>query len=97
VSVWANWRLAIPVLSERFSVVASDSVGFGFTERPANLNYNMENWLRHGVGVLDALGLGKVGLVGNSFGGALALHLAARYTERISRMVLTGSVGVGLI
>jgi len=70
-------------------------VGFGFTERPANLNYNMENWIRHAVGVLDALGLEKIGLVGNSFGGALALHLAARYPGRISRMALMGSVGVG--
>ena len=33
-------------------------------------------------------------MVGNSFGGALALRLAARYPERVDRLVLMGSVGV---
>ena len=34
VSAWANWRLALPVLSQKRRVVAPDMVGFGFTDRP---------------------------------------------------------------
>ncbi|MGH8750409.1 MAG: alpha/beta fold hydrolase, partial [Burkholderiales bacterium] len=41
VSAWANWRLVMPSLAERFRVIAPDMVGFGFTERPANFTYSM--------------------------------------------------------
>jgi 2-hydroxymuconate-semialdehyde hydrolase len=94
VSAWANWRLTIPDLAKEYRVVAPDLVGFGFTERPAGIRYDMDTWVRHAIGVLDALGLEKVGLVGNSFGGALALHLLIRHPERVERAVLMGAVGV---
>lgn len=94
VSAWANWRLTIPELAKRFRVIAPDMVGYGFTERPAGVRYDMDTWVAHAIGVLDALGLDKVGLIGNSFGGGLSVHLAVRHPERISRMVLMGAVGV---
>jgi pimeloyl-ACP methyl ester carboxylesterase len=94
VTAFANWRLAIGPLSERFRVLAPDMVGFGYTERPAGAQYDMDLWLRHLVGFLDALGLQKVHIVGNSFGGALALALAARHPDRVDRLVLMGSTGV---
>jgi 2-hydroxymuconate-semialdehyde hydrolase len=94
VSAWANWRLTIPELSKRHRVLAPDIAGFGYTERPDGAVYNSETWLEHLVGFLDALGLGRVSVVGNSFGGSLALRLATRYPERVERLVLMGSVGV---
>jgi 2-hydroxymuconate-semialdehyde hydrolase len=94
VSAWANWRLTIPDLAKQYRVVAPDLVGFGFTERPDGIRYDMDTWIEHAIGVLDALKLEKVGLVGNSFGGALALHLLIRHPERIARAVLMGAVGV---
>ena len=94
VSAWANWRLAIPKLAERRRVIAPDLVGFGFTDRPTHYRYTLENWLAHAAGFLDAVKLERVDLVGNSFGGALALALAIRHPERINRLVLMGSVGV---
>jgi len=94
VSAWANWRLVIPELSKRFRVVAPDMVGFGFTERPQNIRYEMATWLGQLIGLLDALEIEKVDLVGNSFGGALALAAAIRYPQRVRRLVLMGSAGV---
>ena len=93
VSAWANWRLAIPYLAKRHRVVAPDVVGFGFTDRPAGIRYDLDTWMRHALDFLDALGLEKVGVVGNSFGGALALHLATRRPERFTRLVLMGAAG----
>ena len=43
---------------------------------------------------MDALDLQQVDLVGNSFGGGLALALAIEYPERVRRLVLMGSAGV---
>ncbi|MFN8158189.1 MAG: alpha/beta fold hydrolase [Candidatus Nanopelagicales bacterium] len=94
VSAYANWRLTIPALSERLRVIAPDAVGFGFTERPEGITYSMQQWVDQAVGLLDTLGIEKTHLVGNSFGGALALHLAATHPDRVDRLVLMGSVGV---
>jgi 2-hydroxymuconate-semialdehyde hydrolase len=94
VSAWANWRLTIPVLARRFRVVAPDIVGFGFTDRPEQVTYDLDTWTSHALGVLDALGIERAHVVGNSFGGSLALSLAIRHPDRVGRLVLMGSVGV---
>ncbi|HEY5137674.1 MAG TPA: alpha/beta fold hydrolase [Candidatus Nanopelagicales bacterium] len=94
VTAYANWRLTIPALATRVRVVAPDLVGFGFTERPDTVVYDMDTWVGQVVGLLDALGIERASVVGNSFGGALALRLAARYPDRVDRLVLMGSVGV---
>lgn len=94
VSAWANWRLLMAPLAERARVIAPDMVGFGYSERPEGFAYGMDAWVRQAVGLLDALGIERADLVGNSFGGGLALALAIRHPERVRRLVLMGSVGV---
>lgn len=94
VSAWANWRLVMPKLAEKSRVIAPDMVGFGFTERPQGYTYSLDNWVQHALGLLDALGLKQVDLVGNSFGGALSLALTIRHPQRVRRLVLMGSAGV---
>lgn len=94
VSAWANWRLNLPHLSQRFRVLAPDVLGFGYTERPPGVRYDREAWTEHLLGFLDALELDRVSVVGNSFGGALALSLATAYPERVDKLVLMGSAGV---
>lgn len=94
VTAWANWRLTLPELAKRHRVVAPDVLGFGYTERPDGVTYGLDTWTDHLLGFLDALGLERVTVVGNSFGGALALSLATRAPERVDKLVLMGSVGV---
>lgn len=94
VSAWANWRLVMPALAQQARVIAPDMVGFGYTERPQGFVYNMDAWVRQAVGLLDALGIERTDLVGNSFGGGLSLALAIAHPERVRRLVLMGSVGV---
>ena len=94
VTAWANWRLTLPELSRRFRVVAPDIVGFGFTQRPVDVTYDLDTWTAHAIGVLDALGIERAHVVGNSFGGSLAMSLAIRHPDRVGRLVLMGSVGV---
>ena len=94
VSAWANWRLALPELARNYRVIAPDMVGFGFTDRPEGVAYDVATWVKQAVGLLDALGLDKAHIVGNSFGGAIALAMAIHHPERVGRLVLMGSVGV---
>nr|WP_114969365.1 alpha/beta hydrolase [Rhodoferax ferrireducens] len=94
VTAWANWRLAMPALAKQARVIAPDMVGFGFTERPDGFAYTMDAWVRQAIGLLDALKLDQVDLVGNSFGGALSLALAIRHPQRVRRLVLMGAAGV---
>lgn len=94
VTAWANWRLCIPELAKHRRVIAPDMLGFGFSERPADKVYNKARWVDHAIGVMDTLGLEQVDLVGNSFGGGLALALAIQHPHRVRRLVLMGSVGV---
>ena len=94
VSAWANWRLTIPDLAQQYRVIAPDMAGFGFSERPENYQYNMQNWVSQAVGLLDALGIERASVVGNSFGGGLALSLAIHHPERVNKLILMGSVGV---
>ena len=63
-------------------------------KRQEDNTYNRERWVAHAIGVMDALDLQQVDLVGNSFGGGLALALAIEYPERVRRLVLMGSAGV---
>ena len=94
VSAWANWRTVLPALSEELRIIAPDMAGFGFTERRTGEQYNLDLWVEHVGGLLDALDLTKVHVVGNSFGGALATALAIRHPDRVDRLVLMGSVGL---
>jgi 2-hydroxymuconate-semialdehyde hydrolase len=94
VSAWANWRLTIGDLSPHFRLLAPDLAGFGYTERHPGTVYTRDLWLKQIVDFLDAVGVRKVHVIGNSFGGSMALALAIAYPERVDRIVLMGSVGV---
>ncbi len=92
---WAeNFADVIPALAEKNRVLAFDLPGFGRSDRPAaeyTLDY-LVDWIRTYV---DALGLGRFTLIGNSLGGALAIEFAHRYPDRVSRLVLAASAGFG--
>jgi 2-hydroxymuconate-semialdehyde hydrolase len=94
VTAWANWRLVIPALSAQYRVIAPDMAGFGYTERVDGYEYTMENWVRHAIDLMDALDIEKAHLIGNSFGGALAVALAIQHPERVERLILMGAAGV---
>ena len=97
VTAWSNWQFALPALDGQFHCIAPDLVGFGATEHPKNLPSGMRSWMRLWVDqcvlLLDALKLEKVHLVGNSMGGAIALHLLMEAPDRFNRVVHMGPIG----
>ena len=96
VTSYANWRLVIPALATKFRVIAPDMVGFGYSERPENVDYSVQTWADQVVGLMDTLGIEKTSLVGNSFGGAIALRIATQHPDRIDKLVLDGQHGRAL-
>lgn len=91
VSAWTNWRRVIPELAKTNKVFAPDLAGFGFSERKPDAVYDIKHWVKHLLGFMDALEIEKPSLVGNSFGGSLALAAAARYSDRFDKLVLMGT------
>jgi pimeloyl-ACP methyl ester carboxylesterase len=96
VSALANWQHNIPTLAQRFHVLAPDIVGFGTTERPEDIVYSLRTWTDHVWAFMDARGIEKVRVVGNSLGGRIALQMATDQPDRIAKMVLMGAPGVGM-
>ncbi|RJG10729.1 alpha/beta fold hydrolase [Massilia cavernae] len=94
VSAWANWRLALQALQQDFRLLAPDLAGFGYSVSPAGMAHTRQSWLDQIVRFMDAVGVEKAHVVGNSFGGSMALALAIAHPDRVSRLVLMGSVGV---
>jgi len=93
VTAWANWRLVLPKIAASRRVMAPDMVGFGYTDRPEGIQFNMDVWGKQLIDFMDALKLDIIDIVGNSFGGGLALYMAIHHPRRIRKLVLMGSMG----
>ncbi|QGU06832.1 2-hydroxymuconate semialdehyde hydrolase [Corynebacterium occultum] len=96
VTAAANWWLNLPELSEVGRCIAIDSIGYGQTVVPEGTEYGIREWVRHAVRVLDALGIEKTWIVGNSLGGWLAFQFAIDYPERLLGVVSMGTGGAKL-
>ena len=95
VTAFANWNGVIPTLAETYHVYAPDMVGFGYTDCPAEIaDFTLDLWVDHIVGFMDALGIASARFIGNSFGGALSLAVAARHPGRVAKFVLMGAAGL---
>ncbi|MEV6102317.1 alpha/beta hydrolase [Nocardia sp. NPDC051981] len=91
VSAAANWSSLIPELARDFLVIAPDIAGFGGSIGPAGTAYGIKLWVRQLIELLDALELPSVTLLGNSFGGGLALAATLKHPGRVDGLVLLGT------
>lgn len=94
VSAWANWQHAIPALAQRFHVFAYDQTGFGYTELPSENKYSLQGWTDHLFSFMEAVGVQRAHLIGNSMGAGVAIAAAVTRPQTVNRLVLMGSMGV---
>lgn len=80
-------------LSPRFRALALDLRGRGLSDKPA-VGYSMAEHAADVVSLLDDRRIEQVVMCGHSFGGLLTLYLAARYPERVKKLVIIDSSGL---
>lgn len=99
VSGWANFSGNLPTYASRFHTLVVDLPGFGASDLvEAGADAFADTAYEDAVLlVMDALGIEKASIIGNSMGGGVASRLAARHPARISRLVCIGGVGIPLL
>ena len=90
-----EWRSNIAELARHHRVYALDLVGYGLSDKPADARYSLREIAQHIMGFMDALGLARAHLAGNSLGGRLALECARFAPARVASMALVDPAGVG--
>ena len=89
-----TWDAVMPLLAERYDVIAPDLLGHGESAKPSG-DYSLgafASGLRDFLAVLD---VPRVTIIGHSFGGGVAMQLAYQHPELLDRLVLVGSGGLG--
>ena len=88
------WERNITALAREHRVFAVDIVGFGRTDKP-EVVYTFELMADFVLDFMNAMGIDKASLVGNSMGGAISITVAAQAPERVKKIVLVDPVGLG--
>ncbi|ABL79753.1 MULTISPECIES: alpha/beta hydrolase [unclassified Nocardioides] len=98
VTARANWENVMAGLGDRFHCIAPDILGFGESShadpQPQGFKANAEVRIDALLQMLDALGVSRVTVVGNSMGGMYSLRLCQLRPDLVEKMVLMGSGGM---
>jgi len=84
----ASFLPTIAALAPEFRTIAVDLPGFGDSDKPLRGTYDAAFFARWMVALLDALGIERAHVIGNSMGGRVAIELGLQAPERIGRLVL---------
>lgn len=83
-------------LSDRYCLYAPDLPGYGQSQR-AEEGYYLSDFGDFILEFMETLGLEKPVLAGHSFGGRVCLEFALQHPERVRRLILIDSAGLGKV
>lgn len=90
-----GWSRNVLALAEQgLHVHAIDALGHGFTDKPTDIDYIAPNFAAHVIAFMDALGIERADLVGQSLGGWIALYTAKAYPDRVGKLVHVTGAGI---
>lgn len=92
----SNYARNIDALATRFRVLVPDLPGYGGSSKGVNSEDPFGDLAAAMLALLDALGIDRAHVVGNSLGGACALRMALEQPGRVDRLVLMGPGGIGI-
>jgi pimeloyl-ACP methyl ester carboxylesterase len=87
------WEPVFARLSEKFTVIAPDFLGHGYSDRP-RADYSVPAFANGMRDLLTYLDIERVTVVGHSLGGGVAGQFAYQYPEMVERLVLIATGGV---
>jgi 4,5:9,10-diseco-3-hydroxy-5,9,17-trioxoandrosta-1(10),2-diene-4-oate hydrolase len=94
-SAYSNFKHNAQVLaSAGYRVLLPDMIGFGYSSKPAGIDYTLELFCSGLCDFLDALGIERCALIGNSLGGAISIKTAIDRPEQVSKLVLMAPGGI---
>ena len=88
-----TWVPAMKLLQSDYQVLAPDFLGHGESAKPLG-DYSLGNQASAMRDFLDLLGIARATVVGQSFGGGVALQFAYQFPERCERLVLVDAGGL---
>ncbi|GAB1545481.1 alpha/beta fold hydrolase [Scytonema sp. NUACC21] len=88
------WYKNVFALAKQHRVYALDLVGSGKSDKPAR-TYTYDDLSRFTISFMNAVGIPQASLIGASAGGAIALKLTLAFPERVNKLILVGSAGLG--
>jgi len=88
---WDEYRDVLPLLGRRFQAIAMDTIGYGDSSKPPLGRDSIEHWAEVAMDLADALGVGRLSVVGHHTGAVIATEIAAAYPDRIEAAVLSAS------
>ena len=88
---WDEYRAVLPLLGQHFRAIAMDTMGFGDSAKPPLGQDSIEHWAQTAIGLLDALGIARLSVVGHHTGAAIAIEMAAACPDRIEAAVLSAA------
>ena len=91
----AIWGENITPLSQGHTIYALDLPGHGKSEKPTQIDYGAPAGAHFLAGFMNTLGVGRATLIGNSAGGLITALCALTYPQRVERLVLVDSAGLG--
>ena len=89
-----TWVPAMTLLQSDYTVLAPDFLGHGASEKPLG-DYSLGNFASTMRDFLDLLGIDRATVVGQSWGGGVAMQFAYQFPERCERLVLVDAGGLG--
>jgi 2-hydroxy-6-oxonona-2,4-dienedioate hydrolase len=89
-----DWQWVMPALARAHRVYAPDLPGSGGSAKP-DVDYSPAFFTRFVATFLDALGVDRAAVIGNSLGGLVGLRLALAEPERVAALGLVSSAGLG--
>jgi pimeloyl-ACP methyl ester carboxylesterase len=90
-----TWRPVLPLLGHRVHAVAPDLLGHGRSDKPHRGDYSLGAYACGLRDLLLELDLGRITVVGHSYGGGVGLQFAYQFPELAERLVLESSGGLG--
>jgi len=94
-STYRHWNRIIPLLSKHYRLLCIDYLGVGDSDKPrSGFKYTIEEQTDLIANMMEKLQIPKVHIVGVSYGGAIALNIAARYPEKVDKIVSIEGNGI---